>query len=83
LLVIEKSATSIGLVAVADKDNVSLNIDYSGLVKFSSRSQGDYPIVRERLRRLIIEAKAKVAKRFAKHSILLLEVSSVRTKLIL
>ncbi|KAJ5887721.1 hypothetical protein N7495_007762 [Penicillium taxi] len=67
LLVSEKSATSTGLVAVIDEDNIALNTDHSGLVKYSSRSQGDYPIVRERIRRIVSEAKAEVAKRFSEH----------------
>ncbi|KAJ6102456.1 hypothetical protein N7486_004883 [Penicillium sp. IBT 16267x] len=67
LLVTEKSATGTGLVAVIDEDNIPLNTDHSGLVKYSSRSQGDYTIVRERLRRFVSEAKAEVAKRFAEH----------------
>ncbi|KAJ5894279.1 hypothetical protein N7495_005970 [Penicillium taxi] len=69
LLVTEKSATSTGLVAVIDEDNIPLNTDHSGLVKYSSRSQGDYFIVRERIRRIVSEAKAEVAKRFSKYSI--------------
>ncbi|KPA35726.1 hypothetical protein FLAG1_11555 [Fusarium langsethiae] len=69
LLVTEKSASSIGLVAVAEEDKVPLNTDHSGLVKYESRSQDDYTIVRERLRRLVDEARPKVAKRFDKHSL--------------
>ncbi|KAH6973907.1 hypothetical protein EDB80DRAFT_595707 [Ilyonectria destructans] len=68
LLVTEKSTTSTGLVAVAEEDNIALNTDHSGLVKYDSRSQGDYTIVRERLRRLVDEARLEVAKRFAEHS---------------
>uniref|UniRef100_A0A8H7NAA2 NACHT domain-containing protein n=1 Tax=Bionectria ochroleuca TaxID=29856 RepID=A0A8H7NAA2_BIOOC len=67
LLVTEKSATNTGLVAVADEDNIPLNRDHSGLVKYSSRSQGDYTVVRERLRRLVDEAKHKFATRVAEH----------------
>ncbi|GKU07362.1 unnamed protein product, partial [Fusarium langsethiae] len=70
LLVTEKSASSIGLVAVAEEDKVPLNTDHSGLVKYESRSQDDYTIVRERLRRLVDEARLEVAKRFAEHSLL-------------
>ncbi|VTT58628.1 unnamed protein product, partial [Fusarium fujikuroi] len=69
LLVTEKSTTSTGLVAVAEEDNIALNTDHSGLVKYDSRSQGDYTIVRERLRRLVDEARLEVAKRFAEHSL--------------
>ncbi|KAK2681977.1 Alpha/beta hydrolase fold-1 [Fusarium oxysporum f. sp. vasinfectum] len=69
LLVTEKSTTSTGLVAVAEEDNIALNTDHSGLVKYDSRSQGDYTIVRERLRRLVDEAKLEVSKRFAEHNL--------------
>lgn len=81
LLVTERSATSTGLVAVADEDNIPLNTDHSGLVKYSFRNQGDYPIVRERLRRFIDEAKLEVPKRFSEHSMLLYNVSSGPTRL--
>lgn len=53
---------------MADEDNIPLNTDHSGLVKYDSRNQGDYTIVRERLMRLVAEAKQEVAKRFAEHS---------------
>ncbi|SPO05328.1 uncharacterized protein DNG_08015 [Cephalotrichum gorgonifer] len=69
LLVTEKSATNIGLVANADEDNIALNTDHSGLVKYESRGQVEYTIVRERLRWLIDKAKEKVPKRFAKHNL--------------
>ncbi|KAM5342908.1 hypothetical protein ACJ41O_013874 [Fusarium nematophilum] len=68
LLVTERSTTSTGLVVMADEDNIALNTDHSGLVKYDSSNQGDYTIVRERLRRLVNEAKQEVAKRFAEHS---------------
>jgi hypothetical protein len=68
LLVTEKSAASIGLVAVAEEDKVPLNTDHSGLVKYESRSQGDYPVVRRRIKTLVDEARVEVAKRFAEHS---------------
>ncbi|CAI6098976.1 unnamed protein product, partial [Clonostachys chloroleuca] len=56
-------------VAVTNEDNIPLNRDYSGLVKYSSRSQGDYTVVRERLRRLIDKAKQEVATRFAEYNL--------------
>ncbi|RBA17497.1 hypothetical protein FPRO05_11212 [Fusarium proliferatum] len=68
LLVTEKSTTSTGLVAVAEEDNIALNADHSRLVKYDSRNQGDYTIVRERLRRLVDEARLEVAKRFAENT---------------
>ncbi|KAF5675926.1 ankyrin repeat-containing protein [Fusarium denticulatum] len=47
----------------------SHNDSDSGLVKYESRSQDDYTIVRERLRRLVDKARLEVAKRFAEHSL--------------
>lgn len=72
LLVTERSATGAGLVAVADEDNIPLNADHSGLVKYSTRGQGDYTIVRRRIVECVKEAKAKVPRRFAAHSMFLL-----------
>ncbi|CVK92445.1 uncharacterized protein FMAN_07341 [Fusarium mangiferae] len=68
LLVTEKSATSIELVAVDDEDNVALDTDHSGLVKYDSDHHAYYMIVTERLQRLINEAERDVPNRFAKHS---------------
>ena len=53
---------------MADEDNIALNTNHSGLVKYDSSNQGDYAIVRERLSRLVAESKQEVAKRFAEHS---------------
>ncbi|KAL8402645.1 hypothetical protein RB596_009127 [Gaeumannomyces avenae] len=69
LLVTIKSATSTGLVAVADEDNVSLQRDHSGLVKYESKHQGDYTVVAERIKRLVHDAKLEVARRFAEHNL--------------
>ncbi|KAJ5128266.1 ankyrin repeat-containing protein, partial [Penicillium atrosanguineum] len=69
LLVTEKSATSTGLVAMADEDNIPFNTDHSGLVKYRSRNQGDYTVVRERIRILVDEAKLKVANRFLEYNL--------------
>jgi len=63
-MVTRKSATSTGLTAEADKDNISLNTDHMGLVKYESRTQDEYSIVKERLKTLVAEAKAGVAQRF-------------------
>ncbi|PHH92317.1 hypothetical protein CDD83_7906 [Cordyceps sp. RAO-2017] len=60
LLISEKSATSTGLVAAADQDTVPFHTDHSGLVKFDSRGQVEYRIVRERLRRLAAMAAANM-----------------------
>ncbi|KZL84934.1 ankyrin repeat-containing protein [Colletotrichum incanum] len=68
LLVTEKSATATGLVAVADEDNIPLNTDHSGLVKYSSRSQGDYTTVRRRIADCVERAKLDVPGRFAEQS---------------
>ncbi|KAK1964787.1 hypothetical protein LY78DRAFT_748137 [Colletotrichum sublineola] len=67
LLVTQKSATATGLVAVADEDNIALNVDHSGLVKYSSRSQGDYPTVSRRIMDCVERARIDVPKRFAQH----------------
>ncbi|EJP61221.1 Ankyrin repeat-containing protein [Beauveria bassiana ARSEF 2860] len=69
LLVTEKSASSIGLVAVAEEDKVPLNTDHSGLVKYESKIQDNYTIVREWLRRFVDEARPEVARRFVEHSL--------------
>uniref|UniRef100_A0A8H7NFB6 NACHT domain-containing protein n=1 Tax=Bionectria ochroleuca TaxID=29856 RepID=A0A8H7NFB6_BIOOC len=65
LMVTEESATSTGIVATADEDNIPMNADHSGLVKFSSRNHGGYLVVQERLRILIEETKQQVSQRFA------------------
>ncbi|CAH0052972.1 unnamed protein product, partial [Clonostachys solani] len=65
LMVTEQSATSTGIVATADEDNIPMNADHSGLVKFSSRNHGEYLVVQERLRQLVEETKQKVSQRFA------------------
>ncbi|KAL8294757.1 hypothetical protein RB600_000626 [Gaeumannomyces tritici] len=69
LLVTMKSATSTGLVAVADEDNLPLRRDHSGLVKYESKNQGDYTVVAERIRRFVHDAKLEVARRFAEHNL--------------
>ncbi|KAK2035832.1 hypothetical protein LZ31DRAFT_431061, partial [Colletotrichum somersetense] len=71
LLVTEKSATNTGLVVMADEDRIALAADHSGLVKYDSRNQGDYTIVRERAKILVEEATVEVAKRFAEHNLYL------------
>lgn len=71
LLVTQISSTSTGLAAMAEGENIPLKTDHSGLVKYESMNQGCYPIVREKLRRLINEAKSEVANRFTKHRMFL------------
>ncbi|KAI0164334.1 hypothetical protein GGR52DRAFT_585622 [Hypoxylon sp. FL1284] len=53
LMVTEKSATSTGLTAVRDEDNISFDTDHSGLVKYESRIQGPYTVVRSQLKVLV------------------------------
>ncbi|VUC37866.1 unnamed protein product [Clonostachys rosea] len=65
LMVTEQSATSTGIVAKTDEDNIPINSDHSGIVKFGSRNQSEYLVVQYRLRNLIEETKQKVSHRFA------------------
>lgn len=67
-MVTEKSATSTGLTAPAEEYNIPLNTDHSGLVKYKSRSQDEYSIVKGKLKRLVAQAKWEVGKRFAEKS---------------
>ncbi|ORY70348.1 uncharacterized protein BCR38DRAFT_471661 [Pseudomassariella vexata] len=55
LMVTKQSATSTGLTAVPDEDNIPFDTDHSGLVKYEDRGQDAYHIVKERLRTLIHE----------------------------
>jgi hypothetical protein len=64
LLVTQKSAMSTGLTAVADKDNVSLDTDHSGLVKYESSISSIYLIMQQRLRVIIDKDVPCVARRF-------------------
>ena len=64
LLVTQKSATSTGLTAVADEDNVNLDTDHSGLVKYDSSIRGVYPVVRQRLKAIMDKYVPCVAGRF-------------------
>ncbi|KAL4744228.1 NACHT domain-containing protein [Aspergillus terricola var. indicus] len=63
-MVTEKSATSLGLTATHKEDNIPLNTDHSGLVKYETRSQEEYSIVKGRLKILVTGAKQEVSKRF-------------------
>lgn len=63
-MVTQKSATSTGLTAVADENNISLNTDHMGLVKYSGRTQDEYTIVKEKVSTLVNGARAEVPKRF-------------------
>lgn len=65
MMVTQKSATSTGLTATANEDNIPLNKDHSGLIKYESRREVDYIIVKEKVRSLVAKAGREVAKRFA------------------
>ncbi len=65
LLVTEKSATGTGLTATADERNISFNTDHRGLVKYESRTQEEFVIVKRHLKELVDEARAEIGKRFA------------------
>jgi hypothetical protein len=67
-MVTQKSATSTGLTAVAEENNISLNMDHSGLVKYESSTQDEYNIVKEKLKGLVSNAKREVSRRFAENS---------------
>ncbi|KAI1330215.1 hypothetical protein F5Y16DRAFT_31561 [Xylariaceae sp. FL0255] len=56
LLVTKKSATSTGLTAVPDDDIIPLDADHSGLVKFESRRDDAYVVVKERIKNLVLGA---------------------------
>lgn len=63
-MVTVESATSLGLTAAYKEDNIPLNTDHSALVKYESRWQDGYSIVKERLKLLVTEAKQEVSKQF-------------------
>ncbi|KAF9872960.1 ankyrin repeat domain-containing protein [Colletotrichum karsti] len=56
LMVTRKSATSTGITGVSEEDNIPLEEDHSGLVKFQSRGQDAYSVVRERIRSFVSKA---------------------------
>ncbi|KAK1991103.1 hypothetical protein LX36DRAFT_753802 [Colletotrichum falcatum] len=56
LMVTRSSATSSGLTVVSDEDIVPLDTDHSGLVKFESRRDDSYVVVRERINSLVSSA---------------------------
>jgi hypothetical protein len=65
MMVTEKSATSTGLTATSDEDNVSFDKDHSGLVKYESRYDQEYTIVMEKVQSLAAKAVIDIKKRFA------------------
>jgi flagellar basal body rod protein FlgB len=65
MMVTEKSATSTGLTATADEDNVSFDKDHSGLVKYESRYDQEYRIVKEKVRSLAESATSDISRRLA------------------
>lgn len=65
-MVTQKSATSTGLTAVAKENNIPLDTDHSGLVKYESRTQDDYSVVKSKIKTLVDKAiQEKVDRRFA------------------
>ncbi len=67
-MVTQKSATSTGLVSVADEINIPLNTDHSGLVKYERKNQEEYNIVKGKIKTLVDEAKEVVRRRDTKGS---------------
>jgi flagellar basal body rod protein FlgB len=65
MMVTEKSATNTGLTATADEDNVPFDKDHSSLVKYESRYDQEYKIVKEKVRSLAESAVPDIARRFA------------------
>ena len=63
-MVTQNSAISTGLTAAGDENNIPLNTDHSGLVKYQSRSQEEYIIVKWKLKILVDEAKQEASRRF-------------------
>ena len=61
-IVTQESATSIGLNVSGDENNIALNTDHSGLVKYQSRSQEEYKLVKGKLKRLVVEATREVSR---------------------
>ena len=64
-MVTTKSATSTGLTVTANEDNIPLNKDHSGLIKYESRNEEDYIIVKGKIQSLVEKGRREVAKRFA------------------
>ncbi|KAK3941484.1 hypothetical protein QBC46DRAFT_430783 [Diplogelasinospora grovesii] len=64
LLVTAKSATSTGLTAAADEENIPLKTDHTGLVKYQNGDQEGYTIVRNKLKKLVKEAQSHIPGRF-------------------
>jgi hypothetical protein len=67
-MVTQKSATSTGLTAAADENNIALNTDHSGLVKYESRTQDDYNVVKGKIKTLVAKAIREVDRHFADNS---------------
>lgn len=59
-----QSATTTGATAATGQRNFPVDADHSGLVKFDSRSQDEYMIVKEELKTLATDGKALVKARF-------------------
>lgn len=59
LLVTEVSATTLGLGYPTQQYNIGLDADHSELVKYASRHNGDYIIVKDRLAEVMASVKEK------------------------
>ncbi|KAI5922299.1 hypothetical protein F4810DRAFT_711663 [Camillea tinctor] len=68
LLVTQQSATAVGLVSMAKTDYIALDLDHSGLIKYSRKEEHLYSTVRNRLKEFYQEACEVVPIRFAKHT---------------
>ncbi|KAL8907434.1 MAG: hypothetical protein Q9207_001404 [Kuettlingeria erythrocarpa] len=68
-MVTKESATSIGLTASADENNIPLNTDHSNLVKYKSRSQDEYSIVKEKIKKFVAQAKQDTQRRFMENDL--------------
>lgn len=55
-MVTKQSATSAGLSAGPEQDNLPAQLDHSSLVKYNSRGNPTYRLVRQRIQDLVSEA---------------------------
>ena len=68
LLVTRESATGAGSLSSDGPDDIPLNANHSDLVKYDSRNNASYTIVSSHLKRLVVDAKRDVPRKFAVHS---------------
>ena len=62
-MVSKKSATTVGSVVIGNGDNIPMNLDHSDLVKFRTRDDPYYDVVRERISRLAKAAQQNATQR--------------------